>query len=124
MMLLDSHVLLFLLVDGGQQIGADARQQISVAPRVFVSIASIWELEIKRGLSKLTLPVADWYSVAERGIEIIGADINDAVRAGSLPLHHRDPFDRMIIAQALNRGLVVATRDRAFESYGVPILWT
>jgi PIN domain nuclease of toxin-antitoxin system len=124
MMLLDSHVLLFLLVDGGQQIGADARQQIGVASRVFVSIASIWELEIKRGLSKLTLPVADWYSVAERGIEIIGADINDAIRAGSLPLHHRDPFDRMIIAQALNRGLVVATRDRAFESYGVPILWT
>lgn len=124
MMLLDSHVLLFLLADGGQQIGTDARQQISVAPRVFVSIASIWELEIKRGLSRLTLPVADWYSVVERGIEIIGADIDDAVRAGSLPLHHRDPFDRMIIAQALNRGLVVATRDRAFESYGVPILWT
>lgn len=123
-MLLDSNVLLFLLADGGQTLRAEARQQIGAAPRVFVSIASIWELEIKRGLSKLSLPVADWYSLVERGIEIIGADINDAVRAGSLPLHHRDPFDRMIIAQALNRRLVVATRDRAFENYGIPVLWT
>lgn len=120
-MLLDSNALLFLS-EAQPRISAEIRHQIVSTPRIFISVATVWELEIKRGLAKIIFPIDDWYGVVERGMEIISVDIRDAVRAGKLPMHHRDPFDRMIIAQALNRGLVIATRDRVFERYGVPIL--
>ena len=89
---------------------------------LFVSIAAMWEIAIKLSLGKLTLPDS-----VPAALDIIGAaslTITPAhiVRVQGLPLHHRDPFDRMMIAQALEDGLTIVTRDRAFGAYGVPLL--
>jgi PIN domain nuclease of toxin-antitoxin system len=120
-MLLDSNVLVFWNI-GSQRIAAGAEQAIASADALYLSIASVWELEIKRGLGKLGADI-DWLDTIEGRLILLPVEIEDAVLAGSLPPHHRDPFDRMIIAQAVRRRLPIVTRDRAFESYGVPVIW-
>jgi len=120
-LLLDSNVLLWLTVQPGK-LEARTLQQIDASARLFLSVVSIWELEIKVQARKLSLPTDLWDELPGLAIEVIAVLQSDAIRAARLPLHHRDPFDRMIIAQALARGLTVATRDAAFASYGVPIL--
>lgn len=121
-MLLDSTPIIHLPEDE-RLIAANGLKAIRAAPSLSISMASVWELEIKHGLKKLRLSPQVWDWFAERGVTYLPIDIEDAVLAGSLPLHHRDPFDRMIIAQAIRRGLPIVTRDRAFEDYGVPVIW-
>jgi PIN domain nuclease of toxin-antitoxin system len=88
-----------------------------------VSMATVWELEIKRGLGKLDLGDFDWLTaVTDEIIEVVNITLDDTIRAARLPLHHRDPFDRMIIAQALNRNATVVTREEVFGQYGVNVL--
>ena len=120
-LLLDSNVLLWLTVQPGK-LEARTLQQIDASARLFLSVVSIWELEIKVHAGTLSLPTDLWDELPGLAIEVIAVLQSDAIRAARLPLHHRDPFDRMIIAQALARGLTVATRDAAFAFYGVPIL--
>ena len=86
-------------------------------------MASVWELQIKHGLKKVELPTGIWEWFSERGVIYLPIEIDDVMLATSLPFHHRDPFDRMIIAQAKRRNLPIVTRDRMFESYGVPVVW-
>jgi PIN domain nuclease of toxin-antitoxin system len=114
-LLLDSNVLLWLTVQPGK-LEARTLQQIDASARLFLSVVSIWELEIKVQARKLSLPTDLWDELPGLAIEVIAVLQSDAIRAARLPLHHRDPFDRMIIAQALARGLTVATRDAAFAS--------
>jgi PIN domain nuclease of toxin-antitoxin system len=87
-----------------------------------VSAATIWELELKRAMGKLEAP-DDLLELLDTEdfvcIPIVGGD---AVRAAHLPMHHRDPFDRMILAQALRLDAIVVSRDRAFDAYDVPVL--
>ena len=94
------------------------------APRqqLFISVASVWELEIKQAIGKLDLTANFWPSVEARRVEVLEIGKADAIAAARLPLHHRDPFDRMIIAQALARGLTIVTSDRIFGAYDAPLL--
>jgi PIN domain nuclease of toxin-antitoxin system len=88
----------------------------------FISIASIWEIAIKMSIGKLVLT-----SDLTRAIDDIAAvplpiAVAHISRVQSLPFHHRDPFDRMMIAQAIEEGLTIVTRDRSVKAYGVPVL--
>jgi PIN domain nuclease of toxin-antitoxin system len=120
-MLLDSNAFLFWGLDL-DIVAPAAAAALEDADELHISLASIWELEIKRGSGKLKVEL-DWPSFLSDRLTLITVDIEDAVLAGSLPPHHRDPFDRMIIAQAKRRRLPIITRDRAFEHYGVPVIW-
>ena len=118
-LLLDTHVLLWALEDS-QALSADARRSITdTRNEVFVSAASIWEMAIKRSLGKLRAPdnLAD--TVQEAGFAALPITLAHAEQAGMLPPHHRDPFDRMLVAQALEEGLVLVTDDAHIPKYGV-----
>ncbi|MBU3665267.1 MAG: type II toxin-antitoxin system VapC family toxin [Chthoniobacterales bacterium] len=120
--LLDSHALLWALIAPDKLSAAAAREIRSAANNVWFSPASVWELEIKRAQGKLELP-DNWLEAVERArfveLPIRGSH---GMLAGRLPWHHRDPFDRMLIAQALVEDLRLATRDRLAASYGVKVL--
>jgi PIN domain nuclease of toxin-antitoxin system len=104
------------------KLSTAARDAIAKAEQVYVSVASVWELEIKRSLGKLDLPVAEWRRLPASGLAFIEITLGDATMAAALPPIHRDPFDRMLVAQALNRGLTLVTRDARLLDYGVPNL--
>lgn len=120
-MLLDSNALVFWATRS-PLLPPGVTSAIRNAPILVISFATIWELEIKRGIGKFNEEL-DWTELSDNGVDLLRIEIEDAVLAGSLPLHHRDPFDRMIIAQAKRRGLPIVTRDRTFEHYGVPVIW-
>jgi PIN domain nuclease of toxin-antitoxin system len=94
---------------------------------VFLSAATGWEIAIKRKLGRLSLPFGTTEFLSEAAarheIAILDVTLAHAVGAGELPLHHKDPFDRLLIAQARIEKLVVATPDPAFRRYGVKTLW-
>ena len=89
---------------------------------VSVSAASVWELAIKEATGKLRLPGNLQERIEGEGFAALPISTTHALSAGALPLHHRDPFDRMLIAQATIEGLTIVTRDRRFAPYGVPVL--
>ncbi len=118
-LLLDTHVLLWALEDS-QALSVDARQSIAdTRNEVFVSAASIWEMAIKRSLGKLRAPDKLADTVQEAGFAALPITLAHAEQAGMLPPHHRDPFDRMLVAQALAEGLVLVTDDALIPKYGV-----
>ena len=124
-LLLDTHVLLWALA-GSPRLNAAARDAIlDDANEVFVSAASLWEAAIKRSLGKLRFdPAKVLAELDHNGFRELPVMIRHAVAAGDLPLHHKDPFDRMLVAQATAEGLTVVTGDAALKPYGVAALWT
>ena len=121
-LLLDAHTALWWLADDGT-LGQAARSAIADPSNdVLISAASIWEVEIKRALGKLDAPAGFVDAIAEAGFDILPITGRDAERAGGLPPHHRDPFDRMLVAQAERLGAVVVSRDVAFIAYGIDLL--
>lgn len=120
--LLDSHALLWALHDP-ERLSARAAEVIRDPRRaVFFSAASAWELELKAAKGKLTLPEA-WLAAAEEtGFLQIAVSAAVAQASARLPWHHNDPFDRMLVAHAVEHGLQVATRDSWIAAYGVPVL--
>jgi PIN domain nuclease of toxin-antitoxin system len=124
-LLIDTHVLLWTLTEP-EQIGRDGRKAIEAATGCFVSVASIWEIAIKQNLGKLRLPSAVWARfvplVEEVGFAIMPIDADHAVQAGRLPHLHRDPFDRLLIAQAQSAGLTLVSRDERLAAYGVQVI--
>ena len=103
-LLLDTHVFLWWR-GASPQIPAALRDAIAEADAVFVSAASAWEAAIKEALGRLRLPDRFAVGVEESGFEQLAVTFDHAERAGALPPHHRDPFDRMLLAQALEEGL-------------------
>jgi PIN domain nuclease of toxin-antitoxin system len=90
---------------------------------IVVSIASLWEIAIKRGLGKLRF-LEDFERVmTEEGFDLLTVTYPHLRVLGELPLHHRDPFDRLLISQSLADRLPVATNDRSFAAYPVEIVW-
>ncbi len=87
-----------------------------------VSIAAMWEIAIKISVGKLSLPDSIPAALNLIGAEPLSIAPDHILRLQNLPHHHRDPFDRMMIAQALEENLTIVTRDRAFRAYGVPLL--
>lgn len=121
-LLLDAHALLWALADD-PTLGREAHDAIaSPTNDVLVSAAVVWELAIKQALGKLEAP-HDLVSVIEAtGFAGLPITLADADAAAGLPPHHRDPFDRMLVAQAQRLGAVVVTRDPALTAYGIDIL--
>jgi PIN domain nuclease of toxin-antitoxin system len=121
--LLDTHALLWSLEDS-HQLSPTARLILEDAGNVILASAvSAWEITIKKGLGRLHAP-ADLESVVDAvGFTKRAITFADAERLESLPLHHRDPFDRMLIAQAFVDGVAIVSRDPVFASYSVPVIW-
>ena len=121
-LLLDTHVFLWWRMNDSR-LGPDVRQTIGESALVFVSAASAWEAAIKSALGKLRLPSSFEIGVVDSGFARLPISFSHAEAAGSLPPHHSDPFDRMLVAQAVAEGLTLATHDRKLAPYDVPILW-
>lgn len=120
--LVDTHVLIWVLV-GDPRLQAEARAVIEHPEHdVIVSAVSAWEIEIKRALGKLDVPRDLVQQLASARFVQLAITVDHAVAAGSLPLHHRDLFDRMLVAQAQLEGLTIVTRDPCFEPYSVAVL--
>lgn len=120
-LLLDTHALLWWLADEG--LAAQARDAIAdPANIVVVSAASAWEISVKKALGKLAAPDDLERQVDIGGFTPLPISIAHGIAAGQLPRHHDDPFDRMLIAQAVEEGLTIVTRDKRFEDYGVALL--
>jgi PIN domain nuclease of toxin-antitoxin system len=120
-LLLDTHALLWWLADEG--LSGQARDAIAdPANLVAVSAASAWEISIKKALGKLSAPDDLELQVQTGGFVPLPISIRHGIAAGQLPHHHEDPFDRMLIAQAVAEGLTIVTRDKHFDAYGVPLL--
>jgi PIN domain nuclease of toxin-antitoxin system len=125
-LLLDTHIFLWF-ISGDQRLPVRLRQEISdPSNQVFVSVVSIWEATIKFQLGKLPLPEAPrTYLPSQRTRHLMSSlplDEESVGRLGSLPAHHRDPFDRILICQAIEHNLVIATLDSMFTQYQVPTL--
>ena len=121
-LLLDTHVLLWWLGNDAR-LGAIARSHLSREDnRLVVSVASVWEIAIKRARGKLRVR-ADLEPVLDaQGIESLPIELSHAEAAGALPDLHRDPFDRMLVAQAIDEGLVLVTADAKVAAYEVTTL--
>ena len=126
-LLLDTHAFLWWSEDNGR-LSADARRAIEDDTNVIlISAASAWEIATKYRLGKL--PGAEALArdvpgaISSQGFAELSITVADAVRAGALPGPHRDPFDRMLIAQARARDLVLVSNEELFDQYGVRRLW-
>ena len=120
-LLLDTHVVLWWS-QGGSQIKADARRRIREADEVFVSAASEWEVAIKVALGKLSVPGPLLDVVAASGFSPLPIDFAHAAAVGSLPAVHADPFDRILVAQALVERIHLVSHDRLLARYPVLFL--
>ena len=126
-LLLDTHALIWWFAGSGQLSPAVRRAIEDEGNEVWVSAASAWEITTQHRLGKL--PNAEELAldvpgaVARQGFAELPITMDEASRAGSLPGIHRDPFDRMLIAQALARNLVLASNEPLFDRYGVRRLW-
>jgi len=121
-LLIDSHALLWIL-GSPKQLSMRARSALGdPANQRFVSVAALWEIAIKVSAGKLHTPMALDEAVTRSAATPLAITIDHVKCVQTLPFHHRDPFDRMMIAQAMEEGLTIVTRDRHFPAYGVPIL--
>jgi len=120
-LLLDTHVLLWWLEDS-PELSEDLKDRIDSELEVHVSAATVWELSIKTALGKLEIPDDLTEVLEQSGLSELPIRFHHAERAGRLPPVHRDPFDRMLIAQALTERLTLVTRDELIHKYDVPIL--
>ena len=120
--LLDTHVLLWSLAEPGK-LSARARHALEDAHNeVFVSAVSAWEITVKRAKGRLTAPDNLAEVVEDRGMAHLSLTFQHAERAASLPPHHRDPFDRFLVAQAQVEALVLVTRDSRIRLYSIRTL--
>jgi PIN domain nuclease of toxin-antitoxin system len=122
-LLLDTHVLLWWRGEY-RRISTRALEVIADPEiAVFFSSASIWEIAIKHASGKLRMPSNLLETMVERGFSELPIRSSDGLRAGALPAHHADPFDRMLIAQAQSEKLTLVTSDARMAAYDVPVLW-
>jgi PIN domain nuclease of toxin-antitoxin system len=119
--LLDSHILIWL-DKGSDRLKPHVLERLRFAEQRYLSAATAWELSLKQAAGKLTLqkPIGamlEVFNLVELPVTIRHGD-----EAALLPMHHGDPFDRMLVAQALAEGLILVTADEELAQYGVPIL--
>ena len=124
-LLLDTHAFIWYSEDD-PKLPNSIKIEIETADRVYISIVSLWEIAIKLSIRKLSL--RSNYESVEASLEPARIDLlpisfADTVRIINLPLHHRDPFDRILIAQAMNHALTLVSCDRAFTAYPIQLRW-
>ena len=124
--ILDTHAFLWALAGDGR-MSRHARDIFAGSAELSLSIASIWEILIKAQAGKLNFPrPAGPYVIrklAENRIEVLPISIDHLLAVERLPMHHRDPFDRMLIAQSLEENIPVITADRVFARYPIEVIW-
>lgn len=121
-LLLDTHVLLWALADDPSLSTAARAAIVDGRNRVVASAVSAWEITIKRSLGKLRAPADLAEAVAAHRFTPLAVSLEHALAVGALPDLHRDPFDRLLVAQAGVEGLTIVTRDRAIARYDVDVL--
>jgi PIN domain nuclease of toxin-antitoxin system len=121
-LLLDTHAVLWWQTDD-RRLSAPSRRAIATADIVWVSAASGWEVAVKAALGRLRFEEPFAVTVAADDFTELPVTLAHAARLQALPTHHADPFDRMLVAQALVEGATLVTRDEALGAYGVPLLW-
>ena len=125
-LLLDTHTFIFF-INGSKRLSQKAKQAIiNPSNSKFVSIVSIWEMAIKVGLDKLKInyPFREVFNqIEENGFEILPIMFGHTLQVSQLEFHHRDPFDRLLIAQAMSEGMTIISKDDNFHSYKTEILW-
>ncbi|HUG16770.1 MAG TPA: type II toxin-antitoxin system VapC family toxin [Thermomicrobiales bacterium] len=126
-MLIDTHGLIWFLEDNSRM----SRRALEVAEdqdtHLFVSLASLWEMAIKVRLGKLNL-VGDYHAfvleqLTRNDIEVLGISLEHVIQTASLPLFHRDPFDRLLVAQAIVENMPIISADMSLEAYPVTRIW-
>lgn len=120
-MLLDTQIVLWQL-QGSRTVRGEARVAIERASELAFSVVSFAEIGVKAAIGKLTVPADLHDHVLRSGLNIVGLAPDHGLLVADLPLHHRDPFDRLLIAQARCEGLTIVTADRRFAEYGVPVI--
>lgn len=121
-LLLDTHVFIWWNMDHARLSEGVQAAIADPENRIVVSAASVWEISIKRMIGKLAFNHDTLNAISGGGFEALVITPMHADAAGSLPLHHHDPFDRLLIAQAKLESLVLVTQDRHLLQYGVPVL--
>lgn len=120
-LLLDTHVVLWWLTDDST-LSDLIKDQLDHEPNVYISPATLWEVTIKQAIGKLSEPADLSERIRDSGFREVPITSEHAIAAGRLPLIHRDPFDRMLVAQARCEGLTLVTRDADIQKYEVSIL--
>ena len=126
-LLLDTHTVLWFVEDA-PDLSPRAQAAIEDTDNtVLCSVASVWEMAIKLGLGKLAMsrPLYPEFAelLAEHGIQQLSISYRHASEVAALPLHHRDPFDRLLIAQAIVENLPIVSADQAFDPYPITRVW-
>jgi PIN domain nuclease of toxin-antitoxin system len=123
-LLLDTHTFLWAISDE-PRLGARSRDLINVeASNVLISHVSLWEIAIKHAMARGDMPLSVAQAMTwaqECGFELLPLDLPHLLTLEQLPLHHRDPFDRLLVAQSIAESLLLLSADRAFQAYGCPL---
>jgi PIN domain nuclease of toxin-antitoxin system len=126
-LLLDTHTLFWSVEDPSQLSATAINTMQDPANQQLLSAATVWELAIKAGQGKiiLAMPYRQWMetAIADLKLEILPVTVEYAERQSVLPPHHKDPFDRLMMAQALVNGIAVVGADETFDAYGVTCIW-
>jgi PIN domain nuclease of toxin-antitoxin system len=126
-LLVDAHSLIWAADDPSRLSPAATAALQDPANELLVSAATVWEIAIKVGLGKLTLSLSyrDWMNraITDLGLSLLPVTVDYAAAQAALPWHHRDPFDRLLIAQALTEGIPIVSADGQFDAYGIVRVW-
>jgi PIN domain nuclease of toxin-antitoxin system len=120
-LLLDTHVVLWQLA-GTRALGARARETIAAATELAFSVVSFAEIGVKAAAGKLVVPEDLQAHVAGSGVRLLGLSPDHGLAVARLPLHHGDPFDRLLVAQAQQDGFTLVTADERIHAYDVAVL--
>ena len=125
-LLLDTHAFLWFVAGDAKVTRTARRAMEDEAAELYLSAATVWEMAIKSSLGRLTLPAPAAEYVGGRlqsGLRMLAIDWSHSAAVEALPFHHRDPFDRLLIAQAQAEQLAIVTSDPVFRRYGVRVIW-
>jgi PIN domain nuclease of toxin-antitoxin system len=125
-LLLDTHTFLWFIEDN-PRLSSDARKILESEVNLLISVASLWEIAIKNSIGKLSLaqPFGTFINsqLETKAIELLPIAITHLAMITTLPIHHRDPFDRLLVAQAMVEQMPIVSMDDKFDPYGIKRLW-
>ncbi|HEX6388296.1 MAG TPA: type II toxin-antitoxin system VapC family toxin [Solirubrobacteraceae bacterium] len=120
-LLLDTHVVLWQL-SGARRLGTHAEAALADATELAFSVVSFAEIGVKAAIGKLVIPNDLHAHISDTGLRVLGLSSEDGLAVARLPLHHRDPFDRLLVTQAQHGGMTLVTADERIRAYDVAVL--